>query len=226
MRLKLKPLNEQVLVITGASSGIGLATAEEAARRGAQLVLAARSTSTLRTIAERVRTGGVEVVAVDCDVTDREQVEHVAQVALESFGRFDTWINNAGIAVYGRLDEVDEADSRRMFDTNFWGVVHGSLAALRHLRVNGGAIINLGSEASEDVIPLLGMYAASKHAVKGFTDPLRVEIEKVDQAPVSITLIQPTAVNTPFPQHARNYQSQEPKLPDPMIEPHKWPRRS
>ena len=106
-----------------------------------------------------------------------------------------------------------------MFDVNFWGVVNGSLAALPHLKRNGGALINLGSEVSESVAPFLGMYAASKHAVKGFTDALRMEIEEVDAEPVSITLIQPTAVNTPFPHHAKNYMDREPKLPPPVIEP-------
>jgi short-subunit dehydrogenase len=108
-----------------------------------------------------------------------------------------------------------------LFDTNFWGVVNGSLTALKYLKQQGGALINVGSEVSEAVVPLQGMYSASKHAVKGFTDALRVEIEEVDEAPVSITLIQPTAVDTPFPQHARNYMEQEPKLPTPMIDPQK-----
>ncbi len=109
------------------------------------------------------------------------------------------------MSIYGRLDEVSEEDSRRLFDTNFWGVVNGSLVALPHLLKQGGALINVGSEVSDAVVPLQGMYSASKHAVKGFTDALRVEIEEVDKAPVSITLIQPTAVNTPYPQHAKNY---------------------
>src|SRR5206468_2450387 len=104
------------------------------------------------------------------------------------------------------------------FDTNFWGVVNGSLAALPHLRQQGGALINLGSEVSDAVVPLQGMYSASKHAVKGFTDALRVELLD-EKAPVSVTLIQPTAVNTPFPEHARNYLDKEPKLPTPMIDP-------
>src|SRR6185295_7592371 len=90
-----------------------------------------------------------------------------------------------------------------------------------HLRQHGGALINIGSEVSEAVIPLQGMYSASKHAVKGFTDALRIEVEELDKAPVSVTLIQPTAVDTPFPQHARNYMPQEAKLPPPTIEPAK-----
>src|SRR5690606_6572309 len=128
------------------------------------------------------------------------------------FGRIDTWINNAGISIFGRLEEVTEEDSRRLFDTNFWGVVHGSLAALPYLRKNGGALINVGSEVSDAVVPYQGMYSASKHAVKGFTDALRVEVEEMDEAPISITLIQPSAVNTPFPMHAKNYMDKEPKL--------------
>jgi short-subunit dehydrogenase len=215
----LKKLADQVIVITGASSGIGLATAEAAARKGAKVVLAARSGEALDEVAARLAADGGEALAVPCDVADRAEVERVAAAAVARFGRIDTWVNDAGVGMYGRLEEVSEQDSRRLFDTNFWGVVNGSLAALPHLRRGGGALINIGSEVSEAAVPLLGMYVASKHAVKGFTDTLRVEVEDVDQAPVSITLIMPTAVDTPFPQHARNYQDQEPKLPDPMIEP-------
>jgi short-subunit dehydrogenase len=125
------------------------------------------------------------------------------------------------LSIYGRLNEVSEEDSRRLFDINFWGIVNGSLVALPHLLKSGGALINLGSEVSDAVIPLQGMYAASKHAVKGFTDALRTEVQEVDKAPISITLIQPTAVNTPFPQHAKNYMPSEPKLPTPQIDPFK-----
>jgi short-subunit dehydrogenase len=220
MAASLKPLGEQVIVITGASSGIGLATAEAAAKQGAKLVLAARSETTLDDVVARI-TGAGGAAAVTCDVSDRAQVDRLAATAIARFGRIDTWVNNAGLGLYGRLDEVTEADSRRPFDINFWGVVNGSLAALPHLKKNGGALINVGSEVSEAYVPLLGTYTATKHAVKGFTDALRVEIEDVDKAPVSVTLIPPTAVDTPFPQHARNYMPQEPKLPSSPIEPAK-----
>ncbi len=219
MAISLKPVSEQVIVITGASSGIGLATAESAAEQGAKLVLAARSGETLDEVAARLSQNGAEAMAVDADVANRVDVEQIALAAIERFGRIDTWVNNAGVSIYGRLDEVSDQDSRRLFDTNFWGVVNGSLVALKHLRVNGGAIINLGSEVSDAVLPLQGMYAASKHAVKGFTDALRVEVEEVDQAPVAITLIQPTAVDTPYTEHARNYMSKQPKLPIDPIDP-------
>lgn len=221
MALSLKPLDQQVMVITGASSGIGLATARAAAEKGVKLVLASRSEETLDEVVRGITAAGGEAIHVTADVSDSAQIHKVAEAALERFGRIDTWVNNAGLSIYGRLDEVSEEDNRRLFDINFWGVVNGSLIALPHLKRNGGALINVGSEVSEAVVPLQGMYSASKHAVKGFTDALRVEIQEVDDAPVSITLIQPTAVDTPFPEHARNYMDQEPKLPTPMIEPQK-----
>lgn len=218
-KVRLKPLEEQVIVITGASSGIGLATAQLAAERGARLVIAARSEKTLSEIVDRIKATGGEAIPVPCDVAVRSQVEHLAQAALERFGRFDTWVNNAGLSVYGRLEEVSEEDCRRLFDINFWGVYYGCLTALPHLRKHGGALITLGSEVSEAVVPLQGIYSASKHAVKGLIDALRVEVERIDKAPVSITLIQPGATDTPFPQHAKNYMPDEPKLPPPLDDP-------
>jgi short-subunit dehydrogenase len=220
MAAQLKALDQQVIVITGASSGIGLATAEEAAELGASLVLASRSDETLSKIVERINASGGAAIHVTADVGDRAQVEKIAEAAIARFGRIDTWVNNAGVSIYGKLEEVTEQDNKRLFDTNFWGVVHGSLVALPYLREHGGALINVGSEVSDAVVPLQGIYSASKHAVKGFTDALRVEVEEIDHAPVSFTLIQPTAVNTPYPQHAKNYLDREPKLPDPQIDPH------
>jgi short-subunit dehydrogenase len=221
MSIKLKKLKDQVIVITGASSGIGLCTAETAAKKGAKVVLAARSGATLEEVSAKINGSGGECITVTADVSDRAQVQQIADAAMNRFGRIDTWVNNAGLAIYGRLDQVSDEDNRRLFDINFWGVVYGSLVALPHLKAQGGALINLGSEVSEAAVPILGMYAASKHAVKGFTDSLRIEVEKVDQAPISITLIQPTAVNTLFDEHGRNYMDKEPDLPDPMIDPQK-----
>jgi short-subunit dehydrogenase len=219
MSIELKSLNQQVIVITGASSGIGLATVEAAAREGARLVLAARSEQTLSNIVEKLRASGVEALHVDADVSRREDIERVCEAAIAQFGRFDTWVNNAGLSVYGRADEVKLEDARRMFDINFWGVVYGSLAALRHLRSQGGAIINLGSELSEAPVPEQAYYVAAKHAVKGFTESLRIEVQQIDKAPVSITLIEPGATDTPFPENAANYMDREPKLPEPKSDP-------
>jgi short-subunit dehydrogenase len=219
MSMKLKPLDEQVIVITGASSGIGLATAESAAGAGAKVVLAARSGDTLDEVVDRIRAAGGQAVAAACDVADRQQVQAVADKAIAAFGRIDTWVNDAGVSIYARLDQTTNEDGHRLFETNFWGVVNGCLVALPFLKQNGGCLINVGSEVSDAYIPFQGMYTASKHAVKGYTDTLRVEIEELDKAPVAVTLIQPTAVNTPYPEHAKNYMEKRAKLPDPQIDP-------
>ena len=219
--MKHTPIDQQVMAITGASSGIGLCTALLAAERGARVVLLARSASTLERVAQAINDDGGIAHALEVDVANRDEAERAVQQILALHGRIDTWVNNAGVSIYGRLDEVDERDSRRLFDVNFWGVVNGSLAALHALEASAGVLVNLGSEVSEAALPLQGMYAATKHAVKGFTDALRVEVERVDDRPVSIVLVQPTAVNTPFPQHACNYMDSEPKLPEPMIDPHR-----
>jgi short-subunit dehydrogenase len=218
MSVRLKPLREQVIVITGASSGIGLATARMAAREGARVVLAARNGEALAQIERELAAAGGTAVHAAADVSRREDVEKVAQVAIARFGGFDTWVNNAGQGVYGKIEEISEGDHRRLFEVNFWSQYYGSLAAVRHLRSRGGALINVGSVASENPFPLLGMYAATKHAVKGFTDSLRMELE-AEGAPISVTLIQPTSTDTPFPHHARNYMDREPKLPGPVYRP-------
>lgn len=221
MATNLKPIDQQVIVITGASSGIGLATALAAAEQGAKVALLARSEETLNEIAMSIEGEGGEAMVIPLDVADQAAVENAADQVVGRFGRIDTWVNNAGVAIYGKIEEIADEDNRRLFETNFWGVVYGSLAALPYLKQSGGALINVGSEVSEAVVPLQGMYGTSKHAVKGFTDSLRVETELVEEAPVSISLIQPTAVNTPYPSHARNYMDREPKLPTPQIDPHK-----
>ncbi len=218
MAISLKPLHDQVVVITGASSGIGLATARAAAAKGANLVLASRSEDVLADIVQQINSEGGQAIYVVADIGYREDVQRIADAALEHFGGFDTWVNNAGVSIYGRLQEVSDEDSHRLFDTNFWGVVYGSLIATEHLKRRGGAIINIGSVLSEMAIPVQGMYSASKHAVKGFTDSLRMELEE-ENVPVSVTLVKPAAINTPYPKHAQNYMDQELTLPPPVYEP-------
>ena len=215
MSVKLKPLDQQVIVITGATSGIGLATARAAAQAGARLVLAARSEADLNTVARAL---GRQVITVPADVARPEDVARIAEAARTHFGGFDTWVNNAGVGMWGRLEQGNLRDFKRLYDTNFWGVVNGSLEALKHLKRRGGALINLGSVVSDVAVPIQGMYASSKHAVKGFTDALRIELAD-EKAPVSVTLIKPAAINTPFPEHARNYLSAKPQLPPPVYAP-------
>jgi short-subunit dehydrogenase len=219
MAIKLKKLDEQVIVLTGATSGIGLATARMAAEQGAKLVLAAREADALDTLAHEMRQRGVEAVTVAADVGDAADVARIGQAAIERFGRIDTWINNAGISVYGTNEQVSLEDMHRVMQTNFWGAVNGSLEAVKHMKAHGGgAIINLGSEVSDRAIPLQGTYAASKHAIKAFTESLRMELEK-EKAPISMTLIKPAAIDTPFPTHAKNYMEHEPTLPPPIYSP-------
>ncbi len=218
MHFKLKPLAKQTIVITGATSGIGLCTARMAAQRGANVVAVARNEEALRELVNEIEAAGGSAVYAVADVADEKALKHAAQVAKERFGSIDTWVNNAGTSIYGRIMDVATVDLRRLFETNVWGVVYGSRIAVDNLRERGGALINVGSEVSDAAIPLQGMYSASKHAVKGFTDALRMEVE-ADKLPISITLIKPTAIHTPFPENAKNYLEYEPQLPQPLYAP-------
>ena len=219
MKAKLKPLAEQVIVITGASSGIGLATAKAAARQGAKVVLSSRNADALFAAEQQIRAEGGEAIHVVADVAKRAELEALAAATVDAYGSFDTWVNNAGLGIFGRLDEVSDEDHRQLFETNFWGVVNGTLIAAEHLkRTGGGAIVNLGSVVSDIGFPMQGMYSASKHAIKGFTDAFRMELQEAG-APISVTLIKPASINTPFPAHARNYTSGKPVLPPPVYAP-------
>lgn len=218
MHAHLKPIEEQVIVITGASSGIGLVTARMAAEQGAKVVIAARDRDALAHVADEIRAAGGTAVHCVADVADEQAMRQVAQTAIRSFGTIDTWVNNAGVSIYGRIEEITMEDHRRLFETNYWGVVIGSRIAAEHMRRNGGALINLGSIVSERAIPLQGPYSATKHAVKAFTDALRMELE-ADGVPISVTLIKPASIDTGYEEHAKNYMDAEPTLPQPIYAP-------
>jgi short-subunit dehydrogenase len=218
MAARLKPVAEQVILITGASSGIGLVTAKSAAARGAKVMLVARSEEALRKAVDEItQAGGTADFAV-ADVASIEQLRQAADKAVAKFGRIDTWVNNAGVGMFGNIVDEPIKDDKRLFETNFWGLVHGSRLAVEHLKGNGGAIINLGSVVSDRAVPLQGMYSASKHAVMGFTDALRMEIEE-SGAPIQVTLIKPSAIDTPYIKHAPNHMKEEPNFPPPVYAP-------
>ncbi len=215
---KQKPVGEQTIVLTGATSGIGLVTARMAAQRGARLVLVARNEEALNTLVDEIRQTGGQAIAIAADVSKESQVQDVARKAVETFGSIDTWINNAGVSIYGKLEDVPDADSRRLFETNFWGVVNGSLTAAKQMEKKGGTLINIGSTLSDRAIPIQGMYCASKHAVKGFTDALRMELEAMG-SPVLVSLVKPAAIDTPYKDHAKNYLGVQPENPPPVYSP-------
>ncbi|MBW6523096.1 SDR family NAD(P)-dependent oxidoreductase [Sphingomonas sp. RHCKR47] len=218
MSLKLKPLDQQVVVITGASSGIGLVTARLLATRGAKLVVVARDELTLTDLVRDVEAGGGEAYAVAADVGDPAAAARVARHAVARFGRIDTWINNAGVAIYAKLLDTPFDEHERLFRTNYFGVVNGCAAAVPHLREHGGALITVASIAAGMPSPLMGAYAASKHAVKGYVDTLRAELLR-ERAPISVTLIQPSGIDTPVAEHASNHVGGKARIPPVVYDP-------
>lgn len=218
MDVTLKPLNQQVVVITGASSGIGLATARLAATRGAKVVLSSHDEPALRQATEEILREGGQAIYVTADVADYDALLRVARSAIDFWGGFDTWINNAGIHHFSRIRESAERDMRRIFDVNYWGTVHGCRIAADHLKRRGGALITIGSVLSSRSVPLQGFYAASKHAVKAYVEAMRMELADAG-APVSVTLIKPAAIDTPIVEHSRSRLEGRAQLPFPLYDP-------
>lgn len=218
--LPFRKIKDQVLVITGASSGIGLATAWMASKRGAQLVLASRNTEELDRVCRDIQSHGGRAIPVTADVSKMDDMRILKDRALKEFGRIDTWINNAGVTIYGTVLNTPIQEARQLFDTNFWGVHYGCMAAIEAMRNNAaGLIINVGSEVSERAVALQTMYSASKHALKAYTEGLRTELEK-EGLPIGLTLVRPAAINTPYTEHAANFLKEgEPSIPAPVYHP-------
>jgi short-subunit dehydrogenase len=198
-----RPIAGQVVVITGASSGIGRAAALMLAERGASLVLAARNQSVLdEIVAEVIRRGG-HAVAIPTDVADPTQVERLAEEAISRFGRIDTWVNGAAMSVYALVEQLTYDEMRRVVEVDLLGTMYGAKAVLPHLRQSRGTLINISSVMGKVPIPLQAPYSAAKHGIIGFSDALRIELAH-ERAGVTVTTILPYAINTPFFNHARS----------------------
>lgn len=212
-----QPLDQQVIVVAGASSEISLATVKIAAAQQAKVVVIARSRGVLAGMVDEIVEDGGKALYLVADVAERTEIERAACVVIDYFGRIDTWVNDTGIFVHGQLDEITETDSRRLFDTSFWGTVNGSLAALPYLKKSRGALINIGSEIAEVGLPMHGMYSAAKQAIKGFTDTLRMEVEVLDKAPVAIRMVEPLAVISSVLEHNAPHSKHDSHLSGPQI---------
>ena len=187
----------EVAVITGASAGIGRATVREFARQGSKLALLARGRDGLDAAAEDVRELGGEALVLPTDVADPEAVERAADATVERFGRIDIWVNNAFAGIYSRFMDTTPEEFRRVTDVTYFGQVHGTRAALRHmLPRDQGAIVLVGSALAYRGIPLQSAYCAAKHAVQGFIDSLRSELIEQDSK-VRLAMVQLPGVNTP-----------------------------
>jgi short-subunit dehydrogenase len=222
---RLKPLDRQSIVITGATSGIGLATARRAARGGACVFLIARGETDLKALCEEIQANGGRAAWAVADVADFDALSEAADKCRRLFGGFDTWINNAGVSIIGSVLDTTLEDQRRLFETNYWGVVNGSTLAAEHLksRPGGGAIINVGSTLSDAPAPIRGAYSASKHAVKGFTNALRMELLQAANkggAAISLSLVKPAAVDSLYDRHARNMAGYAAQSPQPVYATH------
>jgi short-subunit dehydrogenase len=213
-----RDIAEQVVVITGASSGIGRDTALEFGRRGAKLVLAARSSEALDTLAGEVQRLGGSTMAVVVDVADYLQVTELAARAVERFGRIDTWVNNASVSTYGTADQTDVDEIRRVVEVNLLGEIYGMKAALPHLRATGGTIINVSSTLGKRAVPLQAAYCAAKHGVVAFGEALRLELRHAG-VPVAVVDVLPSSINTPLFEHARSKIGLLPRPIPPVYEP-------
>jgi NAD(P)-dependent dehydrogenase (short-subunit alcohol dehydrogenase family) len=181
-------------------------------------VLAARNGPDLERAVAEIRRQGGRAIHVVADVADPEQVDRIANAALGEFGRLDTWVNNAAVSMYGRATALSIEDMRRQMDVIYWGQVYGSRTAVRHLRTGGGALINVGSALCDRAIPLQANYCAAKHALKAFTDALRMELEE-EGVPISVTLVKPASIDTPFFEKAKTYLAFEPQPVPPVYAP-------
>jgi NAD(P)-dependent dehydrogenase (short-subunit alcohol dehydrogenase family) len=213
-------LGRSVVVITGASSGIGAATALELARRGSMLVLAARGEDPLNEVAERCAALGGTAIPVPTDVTDPEQHERLAARGVERFGRIDAWVNNASVGAYQLMPQQSAVEFRRIIETNLLGVAYGCIAALPRLRTaGGGVLVNNASVLAELALPYLAAYTTAKHGVRGLSDTLRQDLRVTGDVGISVCTVLPAAIDTPFWRHAANHTGRALRPPPPVYPP-------
>jgi NAD(P)-dependent dehydrogenase (short-subunit alcohol dehydrogenase family) len=209
----------RVAVITGASSGIGRASARAFARAGYRLGLIARSTEGLEAAAQEAERAGSGAVIVRGDVSDPNTVERLAEDTEARFGPIDVWVNNAMVTVLSPVSEMKPEEFRRVMEVNYLGTVHGTLTALRRMgRRDRGTIVQVGSALAYRSIPLQSAYCASKAAIRGFTDSLRSELLHAGSS-VRITMVQLPAVNTPQFDVMRNRMARKPQPVPPIFSP-------
>ena len=203
MKIVLKPIGVQVVVVFGASSGIGRLAALHFAARGAKLCVAARSEEGLKSLTEEIEAQGGEAFYVVADAADFEQVKTVAEKCVERYGRLDTWIHTAAAFLFASVEETEPEEYERVLKVNLLGQIYGAKAALPHMKHFGGALIHVSSVEAIRTAPYQSAYGASKHALNGFLQVLRVELAH-ERIPVSVTQILPAAVNTPIYEKGRN----------------------
>jgi short-subunit dehydrogenase len=214
-----RPLEEQVVVVTGASSGVGRETCLELAGTGASVVLAARNTEALDSLrAEVERLGGTALVA-PTDVSDWDQVQRLAAQATERFGRIDTWVNCAAVSLYGTVRQTSVEEITRVLQVILIGEIHGTKAALAQMTQQGtGTIINVASALGKRSVPLQAAYCSAKHGIVGFDDSLRMELEH-EGSDIKVVTVLPSSINTPLFEHARSKMGVKPKPVPPIYEP-------
>jgi NAD(P)-dependent dehydrogenase (short-subunit alcohol dehydrogenase family) len=215
-------VRETVVVITGASSGIGRETALEFARKGATVVLAARREQPLREAAGHCERLAGQALAVPTDVTDEDSVQSLARAAIERFGHIDVWVSNAAVTLFARFEETPAIEWRRVLETNLFGYVHGARAAIPHFREQGhGVLINTLTGYAKMGAPYLSAYISSKFALRGLTECLRQELVRDG---IEVCAVLPASVDTPLFQHAANYTGRAVKPMRPVIPAHRVAR--
>lgn len=217
-------LRESVVVVTGASSGIGRATALEFARRGAAVVVTARRDEPLEEVAEQCRQLGGRALAVPVDIDREDEVEAMAQLAVETFGRIDVWVNNAAVTLLGRFIDSPADVYRQVIETNLFGYIHGARAAMKRFYEQGrGVLINNASMVGKMAEPYVSAYVTSKFGIVGLSESLRQETY-LDGVDVHVCTVLPATIDTPFFQHAGNYADREINAMPPVYGPEKVAR--